>query len=262
MQQFFIRIKHKISYCLSANFVIIGLVCFLFLFSNSALSQKSKGQLEINQFVRFDWYPKFQYSINSVNSNSVKIQGTSWGIDAFYKFLVKKRVYIKTGLGYYKHSFNKINQVNSLLGKSKTRIIEDYVPPAGPAPSITYTTSKYWYNTVAFRAGCEIRKDYSNGIILNYGIGAGIYYTFSQNYFIEYPEPDYKTTVGRFFGGTTYGHISIQKRIQNFSFGPSIHLPVYDLWKKDDVFPKESNNETRNKWFNGLAVGIGLTCYF
>ena len=261
MQRFFMQVKQKISYFLSANFVI-SLISFLFLFSIPAFSQKSKRQLEINQFVRLDWYPKFQYSINPVNSNSVKIHGTSWGVDAFYKFLLKKKIYFKAGVGYYKYSFSKINQTNSLFGSSNNRIIENYVPPGGPLPNITFTTDRYWYNSIALRMGIETHKNFPQNILLNYGVGWVYYYTFSQKYHLGYPEPFYKTGVDRFFGFSVLGHFSVQKRVRKISIGPSVDIPIYDIWKKDDVFPQESNNEIRHKWFNGLSGGVGLTYYF
>jgi hypothetical protein len=47
------------------------------------------------------------------------------------------------------------------------------------------------------------------------------------------------------------------ERFQKISVGPSVILPVFDLWKTDKTFPGETNSGSRNKWLN--VIGFGLS---
>ena len=96
---------------------------------NSIGSKKEAPQIELTPFLRWDKYPDFTYAINSATSNKVRIRGTSWGIDASYKFSFRRKLSLKAGLGYYRYSFDEINQVNSLFGYSNERIVEGYSKP-------------------------------------------------------------------------------------------------------------------------------------
>ena len=240
---------------------ILFAVCII-LISNFVFSQTTSRQIEINPYLRWDSYPKFVYAINPVNSNTVRIKGTSWGINAAYKFPVKNKLYLKAGLGYYRYSFNDIEQMNSLFGKSDNRII-DYIPPDPWAPAILYTTNKYWYNSIAATIGIEEHIDIAKGIQIICGVDIRNYYTFSQHYHIVYPSPqgtNYKQTANRYFGFSANLNAGLQKKIGKISIGPTIHLPIYDIWKQDEVFPQEENGKSRNKWFRGL--GVGITCNY
>jgi hypothetical protein len=47
--------------------------------------------------------------------------------------------------------------------------------------------------------------------------------------------------------------------MEKMKIGPVLILPVFDAWKKDDVFREESS-AYRNKWFKG--IGLGVSCNF
>ena len=242
--------------------LIIGIASLLIL-SMTSIAQKRASQIEINPYFRWDWYPKFIYSINSVNSNTVKIIGKSFGINASYKISLKNRFYLKTGIGYYKYSFNKIDQNNSLFGKSNERVIEDYIPPGNITPSLIFSTSKYWYNSIAVNIGIEKHVELKKNIKIVLGSDISSYFTFSQIYHITYPYPNgdkYKPSKGRFFGNAAKINVGIQKQFKEITLGPTIILPVYDNWKQDKVFPQENNSKSRSKWWAG--IGIGMSCNY
>ena len=232
-------------------------ICIIFI-AEYSVAQKPLNQIEINPYLRWDSYPKFVYTINTVTSNTVKIKGTSWGIDAAYKFPFSNKFRLKTGFGYYKHSFNDVDQVNSLFGKNDNRII-DYTPSGPMSPSILYATNKYWYNSIVVTIGIEKYIDISKSLQLFYGVDIRNYYTFSQQYHIVYPVPEgtnYRRTDNRYFGFSANLNAGVRKKFGKTSIGPSIILPVYDIWKKDGVFPQEENNKSRKKWLKGFGVGI------
>ena len=232
----------------------------IILIANYSFAQKPASQIEINPYLSWDSYPKFVYTINNVNSNTVRMKGASWGINATCKFPIRNNLYLKAGLGYYKYSFNDIDQVNSFFGKNSNRII-NYIPPDPFAPSILYTTNKYWYNSVIAIFGIEEYIDLAKGIQIVCGVDIRNYNTFSQHYHIVYPSPqgtNYKQKSNRYFGFSANLNAGLQKKFGKISMGPAILLPVYNIWKQDKIFPQEEDSKSRNKWLRGFGVGISL----
>ena len=229
-------------------------ICFL-LTGKIALAQKPIPQIEISPFIRIDKYPEFFYSINSVTTNSVNIKGSSWGINANYKLLVSKNVYLKVGLGYYRYSFDKIHTVNSSFGEGNARVIS--------FPSSTYnifTSDKYWYNTASVNIGIEKQFQLKKQLQIVTSINLNNYYTYSQSYHINYENPGnpitnpYKGNDRKFFGLSGNISIGILKKYNKYNIGPTLILPVYDVWRTDKIFPEVQG--TRSKWINGIGFGI------
>jgi hypothetical protein len=242
-----------------------GLVLIFSLCTNFLFGQNPNSQIEINLYLRWDSYPKFNYAINSVSTNSVKINGCSFGIDFAYKIPIRNRLYLKTGLGYYKYAFNKIDDVNSLFNSSpdNSRIVDGYILPGNITPSIIFSTDRYWYNTISLNIGIERHINLQKKMLLVLGASFSKYYTFSQNYHITYPSPggdNYKQKNGRYFGFGGKIHIGLQKQVKKTSLRPTIILPIYDSWKLDKMFPQEENSMSRNKWLSGF--GIGMVCSY
>jgi hypothetical protein len=96
------------------------------------------------------------------------------------------------------------------------------------------------------------------------GINWNPYFTYSKHYHITYKHPDhpinnnYVVPQRRYFGYSVNLALGIQKRVKGFLIGPAIIIPVYDQWKKDKKFG-ENENESREKWFNGIGLGITLS---
>lgn len=234
----------------------------LLLISHCLFGQKGNSMIEINPYIRMDRYPQFSYVLGGRPSTDyVKIKGTSWGINTVFKFPVKKRIYIKTGVGYYKYSFTDINRYNTMFGNSNARHI------AFPSPLyIIFYSDNYWYNSISFNLGIENFFNFNNNWQLVGGINFNNYYTYSQYYRItaDYPTgpPDhrYKLRNSRYLGISANIHAGLLKHFGKLNIGPSLFLPVYDIWKQDNTFPEEDNASSRNKWLKG--IGVGITCNF
>ena len=231
--------------------LIIGIASLLIL-SMTSIAQKRANQIEVNPYFRWDWYPKFTYSTNSVNSNTVKIIGRSFGITASYKILVQNRLYLKAGLGYYKYAFSKIDQVNSLFGKTESRVIKE-TPPGGSS-TFSYATRNYWYNTLSAVIGTEKVFNIKKRLEIIVGVNITNYYTFTQHYILG--SQNYKKSVSRYFGFSTDLYVGIQKKYGKITISPIMILPIYTNWKQDKIFPQEDNNKHRNKWLRGVGIGI------
>ncbi len=255
------RLEHYI-YQAQLKDILMKKLWFFFLFlctSNLLSAQSDKHQIEITPLVRMDSYPEFTYSINPVNSEKVKIKGESWGINTVYKFPVKG-LFIKAGLGYYRYSFNNIEQINSLFKKSDRRII-DYTLEGPAAPSIFFLTDKYWYHNIVLLMGVEKQTKILKNINLITGLNIGNHFTFSQYYHITYPAPrgtSDKKSDWRYFGFSANAQIAAHKQWNRISVGPQLILPIFDSWKKDELFPEETNSGSRNKWFQGIGLGISF----
>ena len=148
---------------------------FFLLLSTCLFGQNAKSQIEINPYLRWDSYPKFSYAINSINSYSLKIHGTSWGINAAYKHPFHNMLYIKAGLGYYRYSFNKIESYNPSYGVGHARII-NYIGLG----DVIFATNKYWYNTISASIGIEHQFFLKNSTQGLFGLDINNYYTYSQ----------------------------------------------------------------------------------
>lgn len=238
---------------------ILFAFCFTII-ATSLVAQKKMAELEVKPFVQMDWYPEFTYSINSVNYNSVKIRGESFGINTVYKKPFKS-VYILMGFGYYRYSFNKISQKNSMFDIFNNNRTIDYTPSGPAAPAITYATNKYWYHTISLNIGVQKYFDLKNDWQLSTGINLANYFTIAQTYHIR--DFKYKRSDFRYFGFSASLELGLIKRVNNIHIGPMLILPVYDLWKQDRMFPKnanslESNSATRHKWLRGVGMGISI----
>lgn len=233
------------------------LLIALFLTTSFVYSQIQKSQLEINPYLRWDGYPKFSYAINSINTNAIKINGTSWGIITAYKLPIHNKLYLRAGLGYYRYSFNKIENNNSSYGKSDARVI-NYIGLG----DVIFRTNKYWYNTIAANIGVERNFMLRNDMQIVCGLSVNNYYTYSQYYRITHkyptgpPNHKYLTRKARHFGFSTNIYTGITKKIGKASIGPSFIIPIYNLWKQDEIFPQEEDSKTRSKWINGMGIGI------
>lgn len=224
--------------------------------------QKPVNQIEIIPYFRTDSYPEFSYAINPIISPKARIHGTSWGIDINYKISLRTNIKIKFGIGHYKYSFNKIQGLHR-FGESDNRLIERYTPPGSFTPSIFFSTDNYWYNTISFITGAEKRIELSKDYLFSIGIIIRNYFSYNQRYHITYPPPSgdlYKRKDFRYFGFSGSVSTSITKKWKNFSAGPVIILPVFDYWKKDNIFFDEKNSEGRSKCLRGF--GVGITCTY
>lgn len=235
------------------------------LFLQDAKAQKNYKQIEIEPYIKLDKYPQFTNAINVISNYKLKINGTSWGFNSSYKTPLKKKFFLKVGIGYFKYAFNKIKSINQSFGEGKRRII-NYPTTL----SIVLGTDKYWYNTVCINLGIEKVFELKSDLQLNCGIRLLNYFTFSQHYHIPADnsfippalkiENNYKTTVNRYFGTGTELNLDLLKKIRKVSLGPSLIIPVYNSWKQDAIFPTETNSSNRSKWLGG--IGIGLKCNY
>ncbi len=236
-------------------------IILLSIASTFTMGQKLSSEIEITPYIRMDWRPKFSYAINSASTFFVNIKGTSWGVNANYKLPVRKNLYLKVGVGYYRYSFDKIYSYNAQFGKGNARIINF------PSPLyIIFATDKYWYNCFSMNTGIEKLFNIEKKTILVTGINLNNFYTYSQYYHIteDYPTgpPNHRYTLkhNHYFGFSANLQATLLKKIGKIAIGPSIILPVFDLWKTDEAFPEKTNSGIRSKWLRG--IGLGVSCNY
>lgn len=245
--------------------ILISLIFLLFTIAETTAQEKPKRsspQIEIMTFKKWDSYPVFNYAMNEVNTNKVKIDGASLGITASYKYPIKNNLYLKGGLGYYQYSFNKINKENR-FGKSDTRVI--HYPNQR---DIIFTTNKYWYNCLSTNIGLEQYFRITKTFQITTGVNFINYYTFSQHYNLSfnYPPEDnrFMQYNKRNFGFSIISSLGLLKSFGRLSLGPFVSAPIYEVWHKDPIFPSEipriaeNLSSTRDKWFKGIGAGISL----
>jgi hypothetical protein len=229
----------------------------LLLISSSLFAQKAKDRVEIHPFIKHDVYPEFSYGSTMIHYLSMK--GLSWGTNVNYKKAFTPHYYLKLGIGYYRYTFNKLYGHSSGFIKGNERPV-DY-------PSTSWNvfgTDKYWYNTILGNLGLERWFALKKSLTLTAGVNWNHYFTYSKAYHITYGSygrmigTKYVVPQKRYFGYSVNFTAGIQKQLKGFQIGPSIGIPVYDRWKKDGKFG-ENEEENREKWFNGIGLGITLS---
>ncbi len=226
----------------------------------SHLSQKQPARIEITQYFNIDKYPEFRVPVNPTYDHIISIKGVSWGMDVGYRMNVFRNIYIKPFVGFYRFSFNKIDNYNELFNThAKARHITS---PPGPV-FWTYSTDRYFYKCVNIGLSAEnefVKEKYlsfSGGLLINN------YLTFSQKYFLtENPnqiENPRKRSRTDFWGFRLDVFAKFSIPVNKFLVGPVVSLPVYTMWKTDSEFPYESNSDTRTKWIKGGGMGISIS---
>jgi len=225
----------------------------LFIFSFFVKSSFSQlGRLEVFPYIKFNKYSTFDDFFERSFSTKVNLKGTKFGIEAYYLKSITPKWEGRVGLGYFKYSFNSITN-NDL----RTNSTYPYRPIQVPYPdAILFYTNNYYYNTFTIYAGID-RVLYEKG---NYRLtlGGGIqpYFSYSEQYNVTYETyADYKQKESYFFGFSGNLNSALTKSVGNFYFGPKIIIPVFDKWKKDDIF-REKANEYRSNWFSGIGAGF------
>jgi hypothetical protein len=223
--------------------------------SYCSLSQNGTNTLEILPYARVDWYPEFSYVLNGRPSTDyVEMKGTSFGIDIIYKVPASKTWSIRSGLGFYRYSFNDIERRNTSLGNSNSRNI-NFVSPL----LIPYFTDKYWYNSICVNVGIEKNIFINGNYQIQFAADIKNYLTFSQFYHLTNNpggEQSFKKNDTKYFGTSAMLTANIVKSFGKLGIGPSVRIPIFDVWKTDSVFPEETGKDFRNKMFRGVEFGV------
>lgn len=236
-------------------------VIHYFLFWITGFGQTHYQEIQINPFIRIDWYPKFTNSPNPVSTNQIKLRGTSPGLGVAL-LNSKRKLYFRYGLSFMRQSFNDIEQNNSVFGKSSNRVIEDYTPPGGLTPGVVYTTDRYFYNNLGLEFGLGSFVYFKNSFRFSYGLNLSNYFSFSRTYHITSPQPkgtNFRVSSFQYFSLIADANFSISKALGKNRVGIFCVLPLYQMWKQDSHFPGEDNSNWRNKGLGGISFGLALS---
>jgi hypothetical protein len=242
------------------KYILCLIIVFLFstrLFSQVVVESKNSKRIEVTPYVRFDKYPAFSYVIeNRFSTDEIKINSTSWGISAAYKFRLSNSFLIKPILGYYKFSFNNINRENTAFGHSDVRHI-NY-----PSPFlILFYSDKYFYNTIS--AGVAAEKIFPVKKHYQFAVGGQLYnyITFSQHYHLDFnpggSQDDHRNQFS-YFGVSGALYINFVRKFKSIDIGPSLTIPIVTSWRTDSIFPEEDGKHMRTNFFNSIGVGLSI----
>lgn len=255
-----------------------ALAFVLFLMARLALAQTGKSQLEIMPSIRHDDYPRISYHFKGrEEADALSMKGLSWGTNINYKYLLGKNFRLKAGAGYYRYTFSDITSSNK-WGTTNARPIDGVtnIPIEGypDGEQRIYYTDRYWYNTLSLNVGLEKSFPLSSTLDLFTSVNISDYYTLSQVYhmdetyftttFEQAPtgsrEWKHETREKEHFGYSAFLQLGLAKKAGGFSLAPSLLLPVFDSWRKDELFREGGNGrDTRSKNFGGVGLALAIS---
>jgi hypothetical protein len=226
--------------------------------ANSSIGQNKKS-VEIDVLGRFDKHANYTTRyFNRSYTNDTELWGKSIGINVNYIHPIGRNLKLKSGLGYYKLSVDKIRQTTPFGYISKGRAI-NYPAPDGN--TFGYGTSKYHYNCLDITGGITYINKFYRG--WNYSINVDLIYlyTFSQAYNVS-GDIKYRANHGRTLGwGINSGMGLIRKFSQDkYYINPRIIVPVFQNLKGDIMFGETSGTKMQ-KWFNGMGFSLAFGLY-
>lgn len=237
---------------------ILLLSTYLFLTIYS-YSQKKDSQIEINSFIISENYPGFSYHYKGRPSTDyLSIKGISHGMNVGYNFSLEKSLLLKIGFGYFNRSFNKIKNTNSVFGKTVDSRPINYLSPL----LISYSSNKYHYNNISINTGIEKQFYLKNNFEASTSFNLNGYYNISQYYHLSSNPYDnnlnFKKKDKTFSGFSSNISVGIYKKINHLLIGPALIVPIYETWRKDQIFLEENYDGGKSKWLNGIGIGISI----
>lgn len=217
----------------------------------------NKQSLELSTQIRQEKQADYITRFGTVSyQNDLKLYGTSIGVDLGYKRVLNGAWFIKPSIGYYRFTVDKItnNRIPARPNDPTSYRPIDYRPDSLP---IGYSTSKYYYNNIAF--GLAFGKDFylNKNLSLTTDLAFTYLTTFSQHYKVG---SGYTTTNNKSLGYLFDYRIGVQKELKKLYLTANLILPLYKEWKQDQVFLENPSNKV-DTWFGGYGLALTLGKY-
>ncbi len=181
--------------------------------------------------------------------NRILSEGTAFssGLSFFYARDIFKRIYLKTGLGYFKQSFSPQRYTIFSAASSPTRL--------------PFYTKSYHYNSIWLTAGLGYRQRVNQNYVVDVGISYDYLYSFHQKYKEKKVENNYKTQSNHIPVGTmTNFSLGLERKVRNLSVNINVLIPVIVRWNEDVAFFKYTYaNDTQKIAVNKFSIGSSLS---
>ena len=218
---------------------------------------QEKDNIEFSLFSVYNTQGKYTSQFGNVSyTNNLKLYGTNLGFKIDYKRLLYGKTYFKAGLGYMEFAVDKIENES---GSGNAATNNDSRPINYPSPVfILYSTTKYHYNTLLYHLGVERQFSVSHDLLLFAGLDYFYASSLSQKYYIPKIQTYYNTHNENGLGSLFNLNLGVSIKFGNFSFLPSLVIPVYKIWKQDIVL-YENPNSTISNWGNGIGISLSIS---
>jgi hypothetical protein len=216
--------------------------------------QKSIG---IDFIGRYDRHANYTTNFGGRASNDDYILwGHSFGVTAFYRKQIKKKLFFGFSSGYYRLGVDKMEE------KTGWRRTSRYVDYRERCCKVLYSTSNYHYNNFSF--GLAVGKNFVLNAKTQLDIEGDFitYSTFSQSYKLD--------TSNRTTPYITHNHkraehgvnfiIGIVKVIDRYYYRPGLVVPIYQKLKGDREFFEDPDMNIE-KWFDGIGLSVSVGRY-
>jgi hypothetical protein len=221
---------------------------------------KKANSLELTFSGRKDKYADYVTRFGGVSyTNHLQLEGKGIGISFSYRHAITKNIFFSAGIGSYQMGIDKIWNMRqpSFTGEATSSRPIDYTNP--DFTRIFHHTEKYHYNCITPGIGISVALPLSDTWAISTGTDVAYLFTFRQVYHIG-KEYTYRRDKLKSFGFYWNASVGLKKVLGKFYIAPSLLLPIYQTWAKDDVFG-ENPHEKIDKWKDGLGLNISLGKY-
>lgn len=231
----------------------------LIIFCCISASGQIKKSFELSLMSRYDRHANYVTNFAGRSYNdTMQLSGLSSGISIQLRKPLSPSYSIYLGVGYYRLGIDKIKS-NMPFGFPGVRTGRTISNEDDDSTRLGYSTSKYYYNNVAFTLGMSKLFSLKNRIKLDIGAEGVGYYSFSQGYKLTNGY-NYSTTNAKPLEFGINGTIGVLKEYNKFYIRPALILPIYQNLKGDKVFYEDKNMNIA-KWFSGVGLTLRLGKY-
>lgn len=179
------------------------------------------------------------------------ISGNAWsnGVNLNYSKTLYKNFYAKIGIGYFKQKFGIVRGFD----------FEETVTLTG----LGYSTKYYHYKNIQYIIGAGYIKPLPKNYILNFGATYNYLNSFQQEFrntgssnFLGNRNPQ-KRDDNFHFGSYLNFQIGVKKNFyKKISLGLDLICPVYNKWRKDEIFREDVNEFYGSNFLIGTSINL------
>ena len=225
------------------------LICVVFVaFFSNCFCQKQKVN-EVALSSTFIWNNTTIFnSYSGARAKDISGNALSNGININYSKSIYRNFYGKIGIGYFKQKFGIVRPFDFRETVISTNLL--------------YSTKYYQYKNFNYFIGFGYSKNLSN----KYSVKISTIYSFLNSFKQEFNNGGYtsrefgnpQTRKEKYhFGNSLITQAGLFREVyKNYKIGVDLLLPVYNKWRKDEIFREDSNEFYGSNFSIGTSINL------